>query len=240
MLVFKLWFFSKKNAIFLHSLCTCTFLHVLFHWHFIIDYYNNLNVKYLVVWYWDQFLLADILQQLRGCHHWDVTCCKLVPHSYFSAGVEAVLRVSQNCFQAVSKLVWMGLTKLDLKWKMWGPSGWCVASLGPSWNSTEPSSFQCHQTPGPRSRKSPTTSSWACHNLAFFVKRSLLAAVLALSGNLFANFVISHSWMLTVFSSTAISSPGMWRNAFGTKSSACLLHVFLVMLQFCQKTFPIT
>ena len=147
-------------------------VHVSFHWNSIIDYYNNLNAKYFVVWWWDQFLLADILQRLRGCHHQDVTCCKLVPHSYFSAGIEAVLRVSQNIFfQAVSKLVWMGLTELDLKWKTQGPSGWCVASLGPSWNSTEPSSFQCHQTPGPGSRKSPITSSWACHNLAFFVKK---------------------------------------------------------------------
>ena len=81
---------------------------------FIIDYYNNLNAKYLVVWWWHQFLLADILQPLRGCHHWDVTCCKLVPHSLFSAGIEAVPQVPHNTVSKQSpslfEWLWLNLT----------------------------------------------------------------------------------------------------------------------------------
>ena len=81
---------------------------------FIIGYYNNLNAKYLVVWWWHQFLLADILQPLRGCHHWDVTCCKLVPHSLFSAGIEAVPQVPHNTVSkqspSLSEWLWLNLT----------------------------------------------------------------------------------------------------------------------------------
>ena len=157
---------------------------------FFIDYYNNLNAKYLVVWWWHQFLLADILQPLRGCHHWDVTCCKLVPHSLFSAGIEAVPQVPHNTVSKQSpslfEWLWLNLT-------------WNERHEGSSWNSTEPSTFQCHRTTCSGRRKSLITSSWACHNLAFFVNRSLLTVVLALSGNLFINFVISHFWMDCIF-----------------------------------------